>query len=155
MRTNVQACERIISFNFPIDDPPISVISNTFPVGVNLTFPPSRLQPPRRPEACDRGPVHIGHRACVSAMAAVWRHRPTAPSAGSGEIDRDGARPHAIVGILTGEDRRAIRASPMQGPRCVRGDSQTFHRSGQRLVMIDRAVSVCTVQVCIALSLSI
>jgi len=66
---------------FPIDDPPISVISNTFPVGVNLTFPPSRLQPPRRPEACDRGPVHIGHRACVSAMAAVWRHRPTAPSA--------------------------------------------------------------------------
>ena len=88
MRTNVQACERIISFNFPIDDPPISVISNSFPLGVNLTFPPSRLQPPRRPEACDRGPVHIGHRACVSAMAAVWRHRPTAPSAGSGERDR-------------------------------------------------------------------
>lgn len=47
-------------------------------------------------------------------MAGVWRHRPTAPPAGSGEIDRDGARPHAIVGILTGEDRRgrAIRASP-------------------------------------------
>jgi hypothetical protein len=84
VHTNVQACERIISFP---DDPPISVISNPFPVGINLTFPPSRLQPPRRPEACDRGPVHIGHRACVSAMAAVWRHRPTAPLA-SGDRDR-------------------------------------------------------------------
>ena len=116
MHTNVQACERIISFNFPIDDPPISVISNSFPLGVNLTFPPSRLQPPRRPEACAHRASGMCGVSRVSAMAAVWRHRPTAPSTGSGEIDRDGARPHAIVGILTGEDRRAIRASPMQGP---------------------------------------
>jgi len=99
VRTNVQACERIISFNFPIDDPPISVISNSFPLGVNLTFPPSRLQPPRRPEACAHRASGMCGVSRVSAMAAVWRHRPTAPSAREwrleSEIDRDGARPHA------------------------------------------------------------
>ena len=115
VHANVHACECII---LPVSPSgPVRVISFSLSLGpfsvarqINLTLPPAF-----------RKHVIRSH-ACVSAMAAVWRHRPTPaqkrgrpPSAGSGVETGERwygarARPHAIVGILTGEDHRAIRA---------------------------------------------
>lgn len=82
VRTNVHACERIITFLFP-DHPPARVISHPFPAGVNLTFRPSRRLRPlpeavtgRRPavRVCERNGSGVAAQAHCP-ISREWRDR--------------------------------------------------------------------------------